>query len=105
MDEGTATGIRTNGLRQQDICVNSLLRASSIASVPAVQLITEKHAAEIIATPPGTLRYWRHQGKGPNYVRLGGRIKYDLAEVIAFVDRHRHTFSVRASIGEKNGNL
>lgn len=87
-------------MRQQNSDMNSLL-----PSAPAVQLITEKHAAEIIATPPGTLRYWRHQGKGPNYIRLVGRIKYDLAEVIDFIDRHRHAFSVRASNGEKNGDL
>lgn len=60
------------------------------------QLVTEKKAAEMMAVPAGTLRYWRHQGagRGPNYVRLGGRIKYDVAEIEAFIDRNRHTYSV-----------
>lgn len=71
----------------------------------SVQLVTEKHAAEMMATPAGTLRYWRHQGKGPNYVRLGGRVKYDVLEVIEFINRHRHSLSVRASIGGLNGSL
>lgn len=31
--------------------------------------------------PESTLRYWRCAGIGPAYVKLGGRIKYDLADV------------------------
>lgn len=73
------------------------------SSIP--QLVSEVRAAEIMATQAGTLRYWRHQGKGPNFIRLGGRIKYDLVEVVAFIDRHRHSLSVRASIGGSNGAL
>ncbi|AFL89423.1 hypothetical protein Terro_3203 [Terriglobus roseus DSM 18391] len=69
-------------------------------TLSTLQLVTETEAARLLATPPGTLRYWRHQGKGPNFVRLGGRVKYDLVEVIDYVDRHRHGFSARAAKGD-----
>jgi len=76
-----------------------------MAALSTPQLVSESRAAEIMATPAGTLRYWRHQGKGPNYIRLGGRVKYDLVEVIEFIDRHRHSLSVRANTGGSNGAL
>ena len=76
----------------------------------ALNLVTEKRAAELTAIPRGTLRYWRsrHSGEGPDFVRVGtgrGRIKYDVAVLEDYVNQHRHRFSVRASNGGNNGSL
>lgn len=37
--------------------------------------------AERLRTTPGTCRYWRHIGYGPEGVRIGRRTLYDLGEV------------------------
>lgn len=39
---------------------------------------------------PRTLERWRSTGKGPTYLRLGGRIAYALADVEAFETAGRH---------------
>ena len=49
--------------------------------------------------PESTLRYWRCAGIGPTYVKLGGRIKYDLADVEAYVRANKRKPSVRAHGG------
>lgn len=73
----------------------------------SLSLVTEKQAAEMTAVPRGTLRYWRHrnQGEGPEFLRIHGRIKYDVGVLEAWVNQYRHTFSVRASNGGQHGYL
>ncbi len=36
--------------------------------------------------PAGTLRFWRHQGTGPPSAKLGRRVVYREADVIAWID-------------------
>lgn len=55
-------------------------------------LLTEKEAAERLRVSPGTLRNWRsgREGRGPRYARIGGRVVYDEADLLAWVnDRKR----------------
>ena len=37
------------------------------------RLLTTAQAAKALGLRPQTLRKWRHLGRGPRYVRLGGR--------------------------------
>jgi hypothetical protein len=37
--------------------------------------------ADRLRTTPGTIRYWRHIKAGPQGVKFGRRVLYDLAEV------------------------
>lgn len=48
------------------------------------RLLTPQEVAERWALSEDTLRRWRSEGCGPNYVRLGGRIRYRLAEVMRY---------------------
>jgi hypothetical protein len=32
----------------------------------------------------GTLENWRHQGKGPTWLKIGGQARYRLADVLAY---------------------
>lgn len=50
----------------------------------------------MIAIPVGTLRYWRKVGLGPSWVKMEGSIRYDERDVVEYVNRNRHTPSVRA---------
>ena len=54
----------------------------------ARSLITTKEVAKRTRKTESTIRYWRHVGKGPRGVRLGGgrQVLYDEAEVDAWID-------------------
>ena len=55
----------------------------------ARKLLTTAQVAERLPwVPIGTLRYWRHVGKGPRSVRIHGRVLYDADEVDAWIETH-----------------
>ena len=70
-----------------------------------ITLLTTKQAAEILATPEGTLKRWRAEGRGPSWIKLEGSIKYDLADVQRYIESNRHLPSVRTFMEEKHGSL
>jgi hypothetical protein len=63
------------------------------------QLVSTKELSEIWGVAESTLRYWRCAEIGPTYVKLGGRIKYDLADVERYVRANKRMPSVRAHGG------
>jgi Helix-turn-helix domain len=63
------------------------------------QLVSTKELSEIWGVPESTLRYWRCAEIGPTYVKLEGRIKYDLADVERYVRANKRMPSVRAHGG------
>lgn len=63
------------------------------------QLVSTKELSEMWGVPESTLRYWRCAEIGPTYVKLGGRIKYDLADVERYVRANKRMPSVRAHGG------
>jgi hypothetical protein len=63
------------------------------------QLVSTRELSEIWGVPESTLRYWRCAEIGPSYVKLGGRIKYDLADVERYVRANKRMPSVRAHGG------
>jgi predicted DNA-binding transcriptional regulator AlpA len=42
--------------------------------------------SEVTGVPEATLRFWRHQGVGPRSAKLGRRVVYREADVLAWVD-------------------
>ena len=62
-----------------------------------MKLLTTTQVAEMLSVPAATLRWWRARGEGPDIVRLGGRVKYDLEAVERFVNDRRATFTLRAA--------
>lgn len=51
------------------------------------KLLTINEVSELVRTPPNTLRYWRHVGKGPRSAKLGGRIVYREQDVIDWIEQ------------------
>ncbi|MBL4601251.1 MAG: helix-turn-helix domain-containing protein [Emcibacteraceae bacterium] len=50
------------------------------------KLLTEIEAAELLATKPSTLRFWRWKGEGPNFCRIGSKnIRYKKSEIEKFI--------------------
>jgi DNA-binding transcriptional MerR regulator len=68
-------------------------------------LIKPKAAAQILGRPESTLRYWRCLGVGPPWVKLEGRVFYDEAELLQYIQRSRRNPSVRANMEEHDGSL
>lgn len=74
-------------------------RTESAAQRCQRQLVSTRELSEIWGVPESTLRYWRCAEVGPVYVKLGGRIKYDLADVEHYVRANKRMPSVRAHGG------
>lgn len=51
---------------------------------PPSRLLREREAAEILTLKVTTLRRWRWSGRGPRYLKLGGAVRYQLADIEAF---------------------
>lgn len=47
--------------------------------------LTSKQLAELLGLNPGTLRQWRHQGRGPAYLRIQNAVRYERSVVLAFL--------------------
>lgn len=56
----------------------------------STQPLTEIEAALRLGLKVATLRAWRHQGRGPAYVRLGRAIRYLAVDVDEFLSSNRH---------------
>ena len=53
------------------------------------KLLTEKQAAEKLSIQPSTLRTWRFHRRGPNYLKIGGAVRYEESEIVSFFDKSR----------------
>jgi predicted DNA-binding transcriptional regulator AlpA len=52
--------------------------------------LTECEAAARLGLKVATLRAWRHQHRGPAFVRLGRAIRHLASDLDEFVDANRH---------------
>ena len=50
--------------------------------------LTATDLAERWQVPARTLGQWRYEGRGPAYVKIGGAVRYRLAEVEAYELEH-----------------
>lgn len=61
------------------------------------QLIRPIDAARMLNVSVRTLANWRSEGRGPAYVRIDNRTKYDLADVEAYIE-DRKTSASQATV-------
>ena len=54
-------------------------------------LLKEAEAAEHLSVAVATLRRWRWAGRGPRFLKIGGAVRYDPTDVMAFVEAGRRT--------------
>jgi predicted DNA-binding transcriptional regulator AlpA len=69
------------------------------------RLITTKQTAEMLGTTVGTLKSWRSRGVGPQWVKLGAAVRYDVEELLDFIKRNTRVPSARALVEERRGAL
>lgn len=49
-------------------------------------LLHPREAAKELKSAYGTLAIWRHQNRGPNYVKIGGRVYYRRSAIEEYLD-------------------
>ena len=68
---------------------------------PAVpQLVNTRAAAEILGRSAATLKRWRSEGIGPNWIEMEGRVSYDVGVLLEYIRRNTRVASVRARMEE-----
>ena len=55
----------------------------------APTFLTQHELAELLRLPERTLEDWRLTHSGPPYLKLGRHVRYDVADVLAWVREHR----------------
>lgn len=66
-------------------------------SITTSSLLKEKEVARLLNVEMATLRRWRWQGKGPSFVKIGSAVRYDQADIDAFIQSsRRHSTSCTA---------
>lgn len=56
-----------------------------------IELLNETAAAEVLQLRPKTLCRWRFERRGPDYVKIGGAVRYRTTDLAEFVARNRVT--------------
>ena len=52
--------------------------------------LTQRELAELLRLPERTLEDWRLTHTGPPYLKLGRHVRYDVQDVLAWAQEHRH---------------
>ncbi len=55
----------------------------------AAKLFREEEVAEILNVRVATLRRWRWAGRGLRFIKLGAAVRYDPADLEAFIEAGR----------------
>lgn len=73
----------------------------AVTKKPAVpQLVNTRKAAEILGRSVATLKRWRADGLGPNWVELQGRVSYDVNVLLDYIQKNTRVAPVRAAMEE-----
>ena len=56
--------------------------------------LDQKALAKRWLISPRTLEQWRWQGRGPRYLKIGGRVVYRLSDIEAFESASVHTNTI-----------
>lgn len=63
------------------------------------QLVDTEEAARLLGRPASTLKRWRYEGVGPDWIVIERRVMYDVAVLLEYVKRNTRFVSVRAARG------
>jgi hypothetical protein len=63
-------------------------RRDSPENVPSRLRLLDEHqvVALGVCSSVHTLRSWRHKGRGPKFIKVGGMVRYRLSDVELFLD-------------------
>ena len=66
-------------------------------------LVDTAKAAEILGRSAATLKRWRCEGIGPNWIEIEGRISYDVNVLLEYIQKNTRVASVRAAMEDSRG--
>ena len=79
-------------------------KSATAVKKPALpQLLNTRQAAEILGRSAATLKRWRAEGVGPNWIELQGRVSYDVNVLLEYIEENTRVPSVRAAMEETRG--
>ena len=64
-----------------------------------VTTVSAGEAAARLGLEAGTLANWRWAGRGPCFVKLGGRVRYRLTDLADYLDRQTRISTSQVSSG------
>ena len=73
------------------------------ANDPIPTLVNTREAAKILGRSAATLKRWRHEGVGPNWIEIEGRVSYDVAVLLEYIRKSTRVASVRAAMEDTRG--
>lgn len=65
------------------------------------KLLTSKEVSRLWEISPHTLRKWRWEGKGPQFVKLGHRVLYKESAIKEYIDNN--SYSSTTEMSERKG--
>jgi phage terminase Nu1 subunit (DNA packaging protein) len=74
-----------------------MARQQAVPNSPIPKLVNTQQAAEILGRSTATLKRWRHEGIGPDWIEIEGRVSYDVAILLEFIRKGTRVASVRAA--------
>lgn len=69
------------------------------------KLLTESEVASLTQLSMRTLQAWRTSGRGPKFHKLGGSVRYDEAEIAAWITAATCSSTSRASEAASAGHM
>lgn len=69
----------------------------SLAPIDFRRLLPPTAAADMLGVSVASLARWRCDGTGPVFVKLGGRVGYDPADLTAWVESRRRSTTARVA--------
>lgn len=57
---------------------------------PRGDFLTLSEVADILRVPVNTLRWWRQQGSGPHYFKIGRRLVTTVGDLATWVEAQKH---------------
>lgn len=64
-------------------------QASSLVEQIHSENLSEKQTGDALDVKVPTLRNWRSQGKGPDYIKIGRTVKYPIDGIHSFLTKQR----------------
>ena len=80
-----------------------MTRSSQLAKQDeSPELLNTRQAAELLGRSAATLKRWRYQGIGPDWIEISRRVSYDKKVLLEFIQQHTKKPSVRAHVEEQS---
>ena len=86
----TAYETPSDQVRTTEVSTIGVATVGSLDIRPDADFLTLPEVADILRVPVNTLRWWRQQGAGPAYFKIGRRLVTTVGDLKAWVEEQKH---------------